>query len=184
MCTRGKNVKTSLKNRLEGCRRLALLGIGSELCADDGAGILAVRTMRSLVFRQPFNSIEFEGFEGGNAPENSTGFIASFKPTHIILVDAAEIGAAAGEFREILRHEIPDICFSTHTLPLKIIIDYLGKVTGAVVSVIGIQPGNLDFGNCPTPEVKQGVRRLMGLLHTVMGECDTTPTRTHTHILA
>ncbi len=170
-------MKTSLKSRLEGCRRLALLGIGSELCADDGAGILLVRSLRSLICRQPFNSIVFEGFEGGNAPENATGFIAAFKPTHILMVDAAQIGAAVGEFREILPAEIPDTCFSTHTLPLKIIVDYLGRTTGAVVSVIGIQPGNLDFGNSPTPEVRQGVRRLMRLLHSVMDECDRAAPR-------
>jgi hydrogenase 3 maturation protease len=170
-------VKTSLKSRLEGCRRLALLGIGSELCADDGAGILLVRSLRSLICRQPFNSIAFEGFEGGNAPENATGFIAAFRPTHILMVDAAEIGAVAGEFREILPAEIPDTCFSTHTLPLKIIVDYLVGVTGAVVSVIGIQPANLDFGNVPSPEVRQGVRRLMRLLHNVMGECDRAAPR-------
>lgn len=165
-------MKTSLKSRLEGCRRLALLGVGTELCGDDGAGILAVRQLRSLVCRQPFPSIQFEGFEGGNAPENATGFIAAFQPSHIILVDAAEIGAAAGAFREILPHEIPDTCFSTHTLPLAILTEYLARTTGAETTVIGIQPENLGFDIPLSPPVRIGVQRLSSLLHGILTELD------------
>lgn len=165
-------MKTSLKIRLEGCRRLALLGIGTELCGDDGAGILAVRRLHSLVWRQPFTSIQFEGFEGGNAPENATGFIAAFQPTHIVLVDAAEINAAAGEFREILPHEIPDTPFSTHTLPLAMLTDYLTRSTGAIICVIGIQPERLGFDIPLSIPVRNGVRRLTTLLHSVLAELD------------
>lgn len=167
-----QKLETSLRKSLEGCQRLAVLGIGSELCADDAAGILLVRQLRSRIASQPFRSLEWEGFEGGNAPENATGFISAFKPTHILMVDAAEIGAAVGGCRHISAEEIPEVCFSTHTLPLKIIIDYLGKVTGAVIAVIGIQPGNLEFGTRPTPHVRQGVKRLISLLERVLGECD------------
>lgn len=173
-------MKRSLKSRLEGCRRLALVGVGSELRADDGAGLLVVRRLCSLVARKPFNSTAFQGFEGGAAPENATGFIASFRPTHIILVDAARIGAPAGEFRLIRTEEIPDIAFSTHTLPLRLITDYLGKVTGAAISVIGIQPATLEFGGRPTPQVRRGVRRLVRLLHQIIAECDrATPAQTY-----
>jgi len=165
-----QRLEERLRKILEGCRRIAVLGIGSELCADDAAGILLVRRLKSMIDAQPFGSIEFEGFEGGNAPENATGFISAFRPTHILLVDAAEIGAGVGECRVISGEEIPEVCFSTHTLPLKIIFDYLGKATGANISVIGIQPGNLDFGNRPTAEIRIGVGRLMRLLYRVIDE--------------
>jgi len=167
-----QKLEKRLRKTLEGCSRIAVLGIGSEFCADDAAGILLVRQLKSRISACPFESIEFEGFEGGNAPENTTGFISAFKPSHILLADAAEIGISVGECREIAAEEIPDICFSTHTLPLKIIVDYLGKSTGAIISVIGIQPGNLDFGNEPSNEVVNGVKRLTYLLHRVMCEYD------------
>lgn len=165
-------MKASLKSRLEGCERLALLGVGSEFCGDDGAGILVVRHLRRLVCRQPFRSIAVEGFEGGTAPENATGFIAAFQPSHIVLVDAAEIGATAGEFREIMPHEIPDTCFSTHTLPLAILLDYLARTTGAATCVIGIQPRDFGFDAPPSALVKSGVRRLSSLLHGILAELD------------
>ncbi len=96
-----RKVTETLKKCLDGCRRVAVLGVGSELRGDDAAGVLVVRDLRNLVSERPFSSLVFEGFEGANAPENMTGFITSFKPTHILVIDAAEIGASTGECREI-----------------------------------------------------------------------------------
>lgn len=167
-----ESLEKRLWKLLDGCRRLAVLGIGSELRGDDAAGVLLVRQLRSMISVKPFGCLAFKGFEGGNAPENVTGFITAFRPTHILLVDAAEIGTPVGECREISADEILDVCFSTHTLPLKILIDYLRQATGATISVIGIQPGNLEFGKQPTAEIENGVRHLIAALHTVLGEFD------------
>ena len=161
-----------LLKRLEGCSRIAVLGIGSELRGDDAAGILLVSELGLMVRRQPFSHLRFEGFEGGSAPENATGFIKSFKPSHIIVVDAADISLASGEYREIDPEDICDIPFSTHTLPMKIITEYLKQATGAIISIIGIQPGNLDFGKPPTEALKMGVGRMSQQLYEIMRECD------------
>jgi len=161
-----------LKARLDGCRRLAVLGVGSELRGDDAAGVLLVRELRELVFREPFRYLEFEGFEGANAPENMTGFIKSFKPTHILLVDAAEIGVSVGECREISVAEISDVLFSTHTLPMKVVTDYLEQATGAVITVLGVQPGSVDFDSAPTIEIRDGIRKLSCSVHEVLKSYD------------
>ncbi len=167
-----QRVMKTLKRSLEGCKRVAVLGVGSELRGDDAAGVLVVRGLRERVSKHPFSRLEFEGFEGANAPENMTGFITSFRPTHILVIDAAEIGASVGEWREIPVDEISEICFSTHTLPLKVITDYLEQATGAVISILGIQPGSLDFGMETTPEMSTAIRRLTRQLYDLIGECD------------
>ncbi len=156
----------------ERCRRIAVLGIGSELRADDAAGVLVVRELGHMIKERPFRNLQFQGFEGGNAPENTTGFISRFKPTHILVVDAADIAVKTGECRTIDPREISEIAFSTHTLPMKIVTDYLEQATGAEIAIIGIQPGNLDFGKCPTAAVLRGVRQLSGRLYQFMRECD------------
>ncbi len=161
-----------LLKRLEGASRIALLGIGSELRGDDAAGVLLVREVRLMERKGPFHHLAFEGFEGGNAPENATGFIRGFRPSHIIVVDAADISLLPGEFREIFPEEISDLPFSTHTLPMKIVTEYLRQATGAVISIIGIQPENLDFGSPPTEALKRGVGQLSGLIYDFMRECD------------
>ena len=166
-----RKLEKKLQQQLEGCRRIAVLGIGLEQRADDAAGILLVQQLRSVISLQPFESLACQGFEWGVAPEKVIGLICAFKPTHILVVDAADIGAPVGESREICAEEMPDVLFST-PLPLKLIIDNLSQATGAEVSVIGIQPGNLDLGNGITPAVEGGITRLVHSLHTVMWERD------------
>ncbi|NVN93071.1 MAG: hydrogenase 3 maturation endopeptidase HyCI [Desulfuromonadales bacterium] len=161
-----------LKTRLDGCRRLALLGVGSELRGDDAAGVLVVREMRELLANAPFDYLEFEGFEGANAPENVTGYIKAFGPDHILLVDAAEIGASIGECREIAIAEISETLFSTHTLPMKVVTDYLEQATGAVITVLGMQPGCVDFDAAPTPEIRAGVETFSHCLYELLREFD------------
>ena len=161
-----------LLKRLEGCSRIAVLGIGSELRGDDVAGVLLVRELGLMANKRRFSHLAFEGFEGGNAPENATGFIKGFKPSHIIVVDAADISLAPGECREIDPEELGDIPFSTHTLPMKIVTDYLKQATGAAISIIGVQPENLDFGRAPSKALKRGVRRLSRRMYEIMREYD------------
>jgi len=162
----------TLRKSLDGCGRVAVLGVGSELRGDDAAGVLTVRELQRMVSTRPFRSLEFEGFEGATAPENMTGSITSFRPTHILVIDAAELGAQVGECREISPDEMAEICFSTHTLPLQVITDYLEKATGAVITILGIQPGSLDFGLEATPRMRGAVRRLTRHLYEVMEGCD------------
>lgn len=158
----------TLKTRFEGCGRIALLGIGSELRGDDAAGVLVVRELRKLVSSAPVCTIGVAGFEGGNAPENVTGGIKTYQPSHILIVDAAEIGENVGFCREIALGEISDTLFSTHTLPLKVLVDYLEQTTGAGTTVLGIQPGCLDFGREPTREIRNGVLRLSRCLYDLI----------------
>lgn len=166
-----RKLEKKLQKQLAGCKRIAVLGVGLEQRADDAAGILLVRQLRSVISLQPFVALECKGFEWGDAPEQVTGLINAFQPTQILVVDAADIGVPVGECREIDAGELPDISFST-PLPLKLITDHLNQATGAEVTVVAIQPGSLDFGDQITPAVEYGVTRLMHALQTVLWECD------------
>jgi len=165
-------MESLLIRRLEGCARVAVLGVGSELRGDDAAGVLVVRELSRRVAGDPFSRLEFAGVEGANAPENVTGFIASFRPTHIVVIDAADIGASPGESREIGMDEIAGTDFSTHTLPLQVVMEYLRQATGAVVTLLGMQPGCIDFGNAPTRAMRDGIRRLSDSLFDALKDFD------------
>lgn len=167
-----RQVTEMLTARLDRCRRVALLGVGSELRGDDAAGLLVVRELCKLVSKEPFRSLDVAGFEGGNAPENITGCIKSFKPSHILLIDAADIGQRIGFWREISRGDISETLFSTHTLPLKVVADYLEQSTGAEIVVLGIQPGCVDFSMKTTAEIRGGVRRLSRCLYDLFRGVD------------
>jgi Ni,Fe-hydrogenase maturation factor len=53
------------------------------------------------------------------------------------------------------------VSFSTHILPLKILVDYLVEVTGCAVTVIGIQPKLLEFAYPMTNAVKAAADRFV-----------------------
>lgn len=161
-----------LRNRLEGCRKVAILGIGSGLRGDDAAGLLVIRGIRSLLKLTPLHWLDVLGVEGANAPENVTGRIKKHQPEHIIVVDAADMGVSVGVCREIARDEISETHFSTHTLPLKVVIDYLEQSTGAGITILGIQPGCLDFGVEPGSALRDGVGALSSGLYNALNACD------------
>jgi hydrogenase 3 maturation protease len=84
------------------------------------------------------------GFEGCAAPENLTGEITRFAPSHVLLVDAARLGLDPGEVRMIGADEVTGTSFSTHMLPAPIVFDYLKQSCGCEALVVGIQPEQTD----------------------------------------
>jgi hydrogenase 3 maturation protease len=150
------SIKTLLTSRLDGAKRVAVLAIGSEFRADDAAGILVGE---SILKRN--NSRKLKVFLGGTAPENLTGEIRRFKPSHVILVDTAEMKESAGTVLLLKPEELSrDITFSTHKMPAEILIEYFIKTMGCVVTFIGIQPLTIKFGTKPSKHVKDSAREV------------------------
>ena len=129
-----------------------------------------IRELRRLSARTRRPAIGL--FEGGTAPENLTGEILRFQPSHILLVDAADLGLKPGTVKLIKPEAIGGVSFSTHVLPLKILADYLSQslpcpacnaehnMAGRQVMVLGIQPGRTDFGMAPSREIRAATRQL------------------------
>jgi hydrogenase 3 maturation protease len=139
-------LKTNLKSRLEGAAKIAVLGIGSLLRADDAAGMLVAENIekhRGKTNGKP----EVKVFFGETAPENLTGEIKKFEPTHLIIVDSGDTGKNPGAITVISPEEETGVSFSTHQLPTGIMIDYLLKFIPCRVTVIVIQPKDLNFNH-------------------------------------
>lgn len=94
---------------------------------------------------------------GGNAPENVTGAIIKYAPTHLIVVDAASFGADPGSVRLIAPKAIEGVTFSSHMMPLSVVLSYLGQYIKTENLVIGIQPVTTEFGFDMTPPVEHSV---------------------------
>lgn len=162
-----RNLKTLLRKELSGAGKVLVLGVGSDLRADDAAGMLAAEALNRSrdSFKIPFNAIL-----ASTAPENFTGEIKSFAPTHIIIIDTADVGKKPGEIILAGMHEISGMSFSTHQLPLRIMFDYLKQSLDCRVLVIGIQPKTLEFGKDPSMAVKQAVKSLTLAIKDVLGK--------------
>jgi hydrogenase 3 maturation protease len=132
-------------------RPVAVLGVGSELRGDDAAGGL----LAAELSRHPLPGVH--ALDGGSAPENLTAEIRRIAPSHLLIVDAAELGESPGTIRVIPSADIGGTSFGTHSLPLSVLAGYLRTEVGCSVTVIGIQPKSLVFGQEVSPEVTEAV---------------------------
>lgn len=132
------NLKKILKSKLKDAKRIAVLGIGSELRGDDAAGILAAKEIKE-------NS-KVKVFLGGAAPENLTGEIKKYKPTHLVIIDSAKLGKKPGTINILDSDKIAGNLFGTHKLPMRVMLDYLSKSINCKTIIIGIQPKSIEFG--------------------------------------
>ena len=150
------SIKILLSNRLDGEKRVAVLAIGSELRGDDAAGILVGKSILRRC-----KSKKLKVFLGETAPENLTGEIRKFKPSHIILVDTADLKERPGTVLLLKPEELSkDITFSTHKMPAEVLIEYFIKSMGAGVTFIGIQPRTIKFGTKISKDVRESAREV------------------------
>ena len=145
-----------LKEMLTAAPRIAILGVGSELCGDDAAGMVLIERLRM----QLAEDADCLLLAGSTAPENFTGMIRHFKPDLLLLVDAAHVGGEVGTMRCCDPAEIDGMGCSTHMLPLHVMLDYLSSETGCAVLVVGIQPGEMEFATSPCPEMLAAIDQL------------------------
>ena len=131
--------------------RVAVVGVGQRLRGDDGAGPAVARRLAALA------GASLQVVDAGHAPENCLGPIVRFGPDLILFVDAARGGLAPGELTWLRPDEADSRGGSTHTLSLAMLAAYLSAETGAAVHVLGIEPGEMAFGEGLSPVVEETV---------------------------
>ncbi|MHC1579459.1 MAG: hydrogenase 3 maturation endopeptidase HyCI [Candidatus Alkanophagales archaeon] len=154
-------LESTLIARLKGARSVVVFGVGNELRGDDAAGRLVAERLEGFEC-----GIAVRSFAVGVAPENFTGVLRGLKPSHVVIVDAADFGGRAGDVRVIGEDEIMEGAPSTHTVSLGVLAKYIRMRYGCEVVVIGIQPKTLS-GTGVSPEVRAGVEALVTSLKKV-----------------
>lgn len=142
----------SLAAEVFGGSKVAFLGAGSPLRADDSVGLYIVNELKSRLTAHSGQELRF--CLGESAPENFSGEIRDFGTTHLVIIDAADMGEVPGTMKMIAQDQIGGTSFSTHMLPLKMLTDYLVMTTGCQVFVVGVQPKSLVFGQLVSEPVK------------------------------
>ncbi|OPY43182.1 MAG: hydrogenase 3 maturation protease [Methanoregulaceae archaeon PtaU1.Bin222] len=133
-----------------------LFGVGNTLRKDDGAGNYVASRFRNEGWKV---------FDCGTAPENFSGVVKREHPEILVIVDAADMGLAPGEFMIVPKEKIRDVGIGTHQLPLDTFIDFLGDAVN-VILIIGIQPTVVTTGEGLTPAVQEGTDRLIRILES------------------
>ncbi len=98
--------------------RRALLCIGNRLCGDDGVALFVGELVEKRL------GSEWRVFYGEDVPENEFGAIREFAPELLVVCDAMSGFREGGvEFLDLQNER--DYIFSTHNLPVPVLLTYL-----------------------------------------------------------
>ncbi|MCM8796738.1 MAG: hydrogenase 3 maturation endopeptidase HyCI [Candidatus Omnitrophica bacterium] len=134
-------------------RKTVILGIGNVMRGDDGVGSLLCSRIKTKVSHIVYDA--------GANPENYLGKIIKDKPETVVIVDAVDFGADAGQIREIEADEIETTnFFYTHNSSIALVINYLQKNLHTDIILLAIQPKNISFTDKLSPQVSRALETL------------------------
>lgn len=141
------DIRAELQARIVG--RPAIVGIGNIMRGDDGLGPKMIELLKA-------RSANAFLFDCGTAPENYIFPILTTSCDTIILIDAADLGAAPGDVRIIDVDDIATIGFSTHNPSPRLLIDLLrtGK-ENLTIFAVAVQPKRTTLGEPLSDEIKE-----------------------------
>lgn len=150
--------------------RISVVGVGTELCRDDAAGLYLVERLAertgSAVGKANGRLLLVSG---GSAPENFTGLIKAFLPDLLVVVDAAYLELPAGSIQILPEERAAGLSFSTHMLPLPMMLAYLKLECACQTLLIGIQPATTEQGLGMSESVQKGAELLAELMADALG---------------
>lgn len=153
------SVEQDLKNWFADAKKIVVAGIGNPIRTDDYVGLKIVENLRGKV-PETVCILECE-----MVPENYLSDIEKFKPTHVLLVDAAFLELKPGEASLVDAERMMDYsAISTHALPLRIFCEHLKKTMDAKIGLLLIEPKNMEFGEGLSIEVEAQAERLTKLI--------------------
>jgi hydrogenase 3 maturation protease len=136
-------------------KKVVVAGIGNPIRRDDFVGVKIVQDLQGKV---PKNVLLIEC---ETVPESYMQEIIDFKPSHVLIVDAAILGLKPGETRLVLPEQITDFpAITTHVLPLRIFCEYITKMAEAKIALLLIEPENTEFGEGLTTTVQAAAEKI------------------------
>ena len=141
--------------------RVTILGVGSPLMGDDGAGARAIE----LLQQQPDLPKEVELLEIGTPGWSLCAWFEN-RPS-VVLIDAVQMGLAPGAWRKIDLHQdrmlLQEPAFSLHQADLAcgLVLAQELDLLPAQLTLYGIEPACLEPGSTLSPEVESSLNELV-----------------------
>jgi hydrogenase 3 maturation protease len=148
------NLSSQLAKWVENCQRLAIMGIGNSLRGDDAVGTEIVKQLSG----KTLNRVKV--FDCGTVPENFIHELESFRPTHVLMIDAAKLETTAGEAKLIPPEKITGVALSTHSMPLSLLAGIIQQELKVKVILLGVQPENTAFGEGLSPKLQKAAEQV------------------------
>lgn len=143
---------------METHRHICVLGLGNLMCSDDAVGMMAVR---ALAESGDFPAVDF--VEGGTLGLDLMYALQGV--THLLALDAVDVGAAPGAMARFEDRELDRIpaAKSAHLLgfaDLIGVLTLLGDVPEKIV-LLGVQPRSTGLGTSLSDEVQRALPALL-----------------------
>jgi hydrogenase 3 maturation protease len=148
------NLETFLKN----ATRLVVIGMGNELRGDDAVGLEVVRLLKK------HQSSHLTVYEGHMTPEVFIAPACLMKPSHLLIIDAAELKQKPGTWRLLSRDEIQTGLFTTHYLPATAVADELHHRCHTTVAFLGVQPKSREITLSRSTECMKAAEEIAALI--------------------
>lgn len=151
--------------------RVAIMGIGNPARGDDAVGSIVARKLRRAFAWVPPDQVADDVatttvaiVDAEEIPESHLDVLAAARPTVVVLVDAADLGAAPGSLTLVDAAHLGDCTTFTHRTPLAPLARFIERRTGATVLLAAIQPASPGWGSALTGEVEDTANRLANIL--------------------
>jgi len=154
---------SKLMKEMRHATRIVILGIGNTEKGDDSAG---VRCAEALAHKLKHPSIKV--IIAGEVPENYTGMIRSYNPTHVVIIDACAKGMKPGAVFLVDPSKIANDDVSTHRMPLSLFTMFLEKTVRCKVLIIGIEPQSVDWHEGMSATVAESILHIADNLSTAL----------------
>jgi hydrogenase 3 maturation protease len=147
--------------------RIVIVGVGNPIRRDDNIGVEIVDGLEGKVPESVFL------IKSETVPESFINPIVEFKPTHVLIIDAALLNLKPGSAKLVKSPKVSRAAISTHILPIQIFCEYLTKATGAKIAMLLIQPADTGFGEGLTRELNSAGGKLVKcLIETIRSVVD------------
>lgn len=144
---------------LKGKKRVVVVGVGNPIREDDNVGLVVLGGLQGKV-PESVCLLECE-----MVPEGYLLDIEEFKPSHVLLIDAAVLGRQPGDADLVKVNEVAAFsAVSSHMLPLRLFCEYIEKTTGAKIRLLLVEPKTMEFGESLSPELQVAADKLTELL--------------------
>jgi hydrogenase 3 maturation protease len=151
-----------LLNKLDGFLKdatvVVVIGMGNELRADDAVGLHVVRLLKPVIHEK------LKVFEGQMTPEAYVGPACASHPTHVLIVDAAELCQKPGAWQVLSLNSVEQGLFTTHTIPAVEVAAEIQRRCNAAVVFLGIQPKSRDISLGLSKECRKAAEEIAEII--------------------
>jgi len=149
----------------KGAKKVVVCGIGNDVRGDDAFGVYVVEMLKERV-----SNPKVVFLNCGEMPESYAGKIIRENPSHVVFIDAVHFEGKPGEIVLANPEGTLGEAFSTHKMPLKLLVSYLKGQINAKFILIGAQPKQMGFFVEMSEELKESAEKLVSILERILAE--------------